>query len=870
MPVDLMPAGDSGMLTIFVGIRGGLSPEDIESLVTKPIEEEMAALPQLQDMISVSRKERSVISLIFKAGTDSSRVALEVQERLSKISGKLPKEIEKPVVARYLENQSPVIILAMSSKHFTPEQMRDIADNQFKPLLKRVDGVANVEIGGGRERKILVEFDQNRLEAYAISIRQVIAQIGSNNLNILAGKFEDKRESYFVRTLGAFRTLEDIGNLPIAVTKEGSRIRLKDIAEIRDFYLEAKSYSRLNREPAVSAYIQKEALANTISTVEKIKEVKEEFKKNLDPRITLSVVSDQSVAIKKALKNVRNALAEGALLAGFILLIFLRDILFSAIILISIPLSFIVALAFMHLFGLSLNVMTISGLALASGMIVDDSIVVLENIIRHKRKLFRSSGHLSSGENVAGMDLPESPRTKISIFATHELGLALTASTLTKIIVFLPILFLNPQVRMLYWGLSITITSALLISLLVSITMIPCLSENISKKWFKESAFFSTYFWLFVRNKFNRLRSGLSRFIGRSQGFIRNLYKRKKTDPDWVFPTDSSPHLFRMRGVFKTYRRWVSLAIRRRVGIAFSLGFVLLGCGVLYGFLDKEFVGTTEENEFIIFIELPSGAKLEVSDKVVRPVEKMLNDIPEVKKSVKTTIARVEGWSSKIYVTLLEREARLRSAREVIGFLRPRVSKIGEEYDAFIYFSEPTSSKEFIIEVFGADYNQLRDLSVEIAQRLEKVEGLTDIKLRYKPGRPEVRIEVDREKASLFGLRIQDISESLHAKIRGLRATYFLTPTAQVETVARLQEQYRKTLEQVENLSMVNPQGTIVPILQFADFEFGLTPSEVWRKNRERMIQVSANRGDVALSKLAENSLNALKGMKVPAGYYYV
>ncbi len=890
MPVDLMPGGDSGVLTIFIGIRGGLPPEDVESMVIKPIEDEMATLPNLDDIVSVARKERAVITLKFKVGTDSSRAALEVQERMAKIRGKLPKEIEKPVISRYDENQAPIMILALSSKKYTPEQMRDVADNELKPLIKRQDGVGNIEIGGGRERKILVEFDQGRLEAYALPIRQIISQIGSENINVLSGKLSNDRDSYLVRTVGAFKTLDEIGQLPIAVTKEGSRIRLKDIAEIRDFYLEPESYSRLNREPVISAYIQKEALSNTIATARRIKQAANEFKKTLDPDITFEVVADQSIAINKALSDVRKALMEGALLAGIILLIFLRDLLTSSFIFISIPLSFIITLVVMSVFNLSMNVMTISGLAIATGMILDDSIVVLENITNVRKKL-NDAARRAPPEDLSIEEIA-SAKKNIAMTATFEMLLALVACTVTKVIVFLPIIFLNPQVRMLYSGLAVTVTGSLLISFFVSVSLIPCLVANVPDRWEKESQFFSTYLWLLLGTRGNKVKNRIMEVYHKvCDGMIDMTPEKVVQFSVWIkegvekpilklIRRNSSPKEEWVGGRLKIkgikihqwklfYRKTVILLMRKRYWMAGGLLLSLLASGWLYKQLDKEFAGSTEENEFTIFVELPSGAKLDVSDKVVTAVEKLLNELPEIQKSVKTAVSRVEGWSSKIYVTLVSVSERQRSAQEVINFLRPIVSKIGQEYSAFIYFSEPSSSKEFLIDVYGYDYGKLRDLAVKIAQNLEKVPGLADIKLRYKPGRPEVRIEIDRQKASLFDLTTQDIAENLHAQIRGLRATYFLTPKAQVETVARLQETYRRTIEDVQVLSLINDKGVIVPVRQFANFEFGLTPSEIWRKNRERMIQVSANRKDLALSKVAEFAFKSLESLQVPAGYYF-
>jgi len=317
------------------------------------------------------------------------------------------------------------------------------------------------------------------------------------------------------------------------------------------------------------------------------------------------------------------------------------------------------------------------------------------------------------------------------------------------------------------------------------------------------------------------------------------------------------------------YIRSVAFLMRHRYKLLAVGTLVLFNCSVLYKSLDKEFVGSTEENEFIIFVELPSGTKLAVSDKVVGAVEKAVGEIPEIQKSVKTAVARVEGWSSKLYVTLVPQSERVKTAQEIITELRPLISKIGQEHDAFVYFSEPVSSKEFLIDVFGGDYGKLRDVAVAIAKNMEKVPGLADIKLRYKEGRPEVRIQMDRQKASSFQFTVEEVAESLHAQIRGLRATYFLTPKAQIETVARLKEQFRKTLEDVQLLTLINGRGVIVPIRQFAEFNLGLTPSEIWRKDRERMIQVSANRGDLSLNKVAREVDKALQNLQVPTGYYY-
>ncbi|MCG3206022.1 MAG: Cobalt-zinc-cadmium resistance protein CzcA [Elusimicrobia bacterium] len=328
-----------------------------------------------------------------------------------------------------------------------------------------------------------------------------------------------------------------------------------------------------------------------------------------------------------------------------------------------------------------------------------------------------------------------------------------------------------------------------------------------------------------------------------------------------------------VRGEFGRFlRHGTSWSVRHRWWV---LGLVAISIGFsawVYQYkLSKEFLGSGGKDEFIIFVELPSGSKLDVSDKVVSAVENEINAMPEVKEVVKTVSARVEGWSSKIYVTLSKGHERSKTAEDIIEDLRPKLRSIGGEFDAFIYFSEASSAKELTIDLFGKDYLQLRDLAVETAKRMQKVPGLRDIKLRYKPGQPEIRLEVDHERAALFGLNSKEIADSIHAQVRGLRATYFNAGNEQVETVGRLSEEDRRTVENLSNLSVISnsKKRAIVPIQQVLTMENGFTPSEVWRRDKERVIQVSANREKLALSDAVSQVKAVLKDMQVPIGYHY-
>jgi hydrophobic/amphiphilic exporter-1 (mainly G- bacteria), HAE1 family len=410
--------------------------------------------------------------------------------------------------------------------------------------------------------------------------------------------------------------------------------------------------------------------------------------------------------------------------------------------------------------------------------------------------------------------------------------------------VFIPILFINKHVQILYTGLALTVTFSLVVSFFVAITVVPLLASWVP----------------FEAPPALASALPLSRATARVPGWAAR-------PAAGLWAALGAP-VWRNRHRF--YRRTMAAAVRRRYAVLLAVAGAFLVAGVIYSrFLEKDFMGSTEQDEFIIFVELPAGAKLEISDQVVADVEKVLSETPEIKDVVKTAAARVEGWSSKVYVTLVPQGERKRTVQEIIDELRPKVVDLGAVYDSFIYFSEPSSSKEFIIDVFGYDYEKLRDLAVGIAERLQKIKGLEDVKLRYKPGQPEIRVTIDKDRAALFGFTVSDIAETLHAQIRGLRATYFYTDSNQLETVARLQEQDRKTLEDVYNLTLISPEGELVPIKQVADFHYGLTPSEIWRKDKQRMIQVSANRSQMALGTAGKKTRAALAGLDVPQDYYY-
>ncbi len=827
LPVELYPNVSFGEISIIIYVRGGVPPEEVEKLVTRQVEEGVSTVSHLEEILSISKEGESTVVLSFAPGTDMDFAALEVREKFARVKNKLPKEIEKPIIAQFKRSDVPILILAVTSQKKTTEDIRKIVDETIKERVERINGVANVEVGGGRERKILVEVDKNKLTAHSISLERVIQVLSLNNLNLLSGDYKEDENKYLVRIMGEFKDVSEMENIGVGISPSGSIIRLKDLARVEDSYLEPQSLSRMNVRPVVSLYIQKESKKNTIKVASDIKEEIDKLKEVLDKDIEMIITSDQANFIQKAVNNLQESLVKGAILVVLVLLLFLKNFkraallsfiafivvvmfaptqmlyLVSAvvavalillkpfrstlIVTVSIPISVIITFGFMKAMGLTINFMTLFGLALGVGMLVDNSIVVFENILKKKER---------------GVE-----KTRAAIDGSSEVVLAIVASSLTNVIVFLPMVFLGEEIKLLYSGVAWTVTISHMVSLFVAVTVVTLLS---SKR------------------------------------------EEKEEKIKWV------------SSLLVTYRKALVWALRKRyylIGGSFAL---LVISFFALGNMGMEFLGATEQSKFTIFVELPTGAKLEISDNIVKKVESFLKEIPEVR----TMSSRVEAWSSKIYVELEPLSKRKRSVGDVIESLRPKTDKI---HPAFIYYEEEqeVGTKEIILDVFGYQYDTLREMAVSMATRLNEVKGLTDVKIRMREGRPEMGIEINKQTSALLDLNVSDVAMMVHAQMRGLRATLFHTEAQEVETIARLDEKYRQTFEDLHKLMLITQQGRKIYLDQVSEFKYGLGPSEVWRKDKMRMVQVSANLGRVPLSKMAATIKGKLKDLALPEGYYW-
>jgi len=842
LPVELYPDISFGQISIIIYIRGGIPPTEVESMVTKPIEEAVSTVSHLERLLSISKEGESTVVLSFERGIDMRLAAMEVREKFAKVKEKMPKEAEKPIIAQFSQTDVPIVIFAITSRKRTTEELRKIVDEEVKERVKRISGVANVEVGGGRERKIIVEADKKALYRYSVSLDRLISALGANNLNLLTGELEKRKHKILIRAIGQFVEIDDIKNTVVLTRPDGSVVKIKDVAQVKDSYLEPKSYARINIKPIVSVYIQKESKANTIQISKNILKEIEVIKTILPDDIDVVVTKNQAQFIETSIANLRNSLLRGAVMIIFILMLFMgklgknaafivpigllaalfvpnlllyailgglilflllfkqhRPILIVAL---SIPISLIITFGFMDLanmfipaiMDLTINFITLFGLALGVGMLVDNSIVVFENIVTKSEQ---------------GMDQADA-----AVKGSTEMNVVIFASTITTIIVFLPMLFVSKSMSLLYGGVAWTVTFSLCVSLFVALMIVPLMSSKIRVM----------------------TEAGESQQV--KEGFLRPFYKAQEKALLFVF---------------------------RRRFLAILIAAVLFAVAVyVYGNIGKEYLGTTEQNKFTIFIELPTGAKLQSSDEIVREVEEMLREIPEVKNFT----ARVEAWSSKIYVDLVGLKQRKRSVKEVVDSLRPKVARL---QPAFIYFEEEqeVGTKEILLNIFGYDYDILREIAIAITTRMGRIPYFTDTKIRMREGRPELDLKVDKKKSGQFGFTTKDIADMVHAKVRGVRATMFHTRASEVETIVRMQEKDRRTVKDIHALTVAKIGDDRVALDQIVDFQYGLGPSEIWRKDRARMIQVSANIGELPLGKAVKLLDEELADLLLPEDYFY-
>lgn len=802
LPVELYQGQNQSIISIVVSARGGLPPPEVERLITKPVEEAVATVSHVTNLYSSSREAESRVTLEFETGTDMNFAALEIREKFARVKPLLPSEIEKPVIANFDDSQSAIFIFALSSKTLNPEEIREKVNNDLKPLLARVDGVASVEVYGGRARKILIELDRDKMFAYNISVEKIMDILGQNNVNLLAGRVDAGKYEYAIRSMGAFTKVEEIGDIGIQATRQGSIIPLKEVATVKDAFMEPEDASRLNLEQNVTVYIKKTSLAKTIPVVKTVQFLLDQFEDSHDD-IDITVVTDKAHIVSKAIAEVKETLYVGMVLTVVLIYFFLRQWILSIIVLLALPISVITTFVFMDFLGISLNIMTLSGLSLAHGILVDSAIVILENVFVKKEQGLSDKRAIVEG--------------------SEEVFLALMASLVATLIVFLPIIFIDKKIQILYSGFALTVSASLIVSFFVAQMLVPML----------------LMYW--ARGKIHVKQHKPGEKEG-AQDHIKKFYTKV------------------MRWNFKFRYIVAALALCS-----------FLYCGYKISHKDIDHPSTFEENEFSIVVFPLAGARLEANDDAVKKVEDLLSKIPEVEMFSST----VRKDDVNVHVRLKPKDKRKYSKDEIMKLIDEKgnemIKQIHDDYSLIVDQGVGSSEqKKLIVNIYGHENDVLEKLAQEFAQRMGKAKGLTNIVMTDLRKRPEYSLVIDKGRAALYGLSVQEIANSVHAQVRGMRPTKFHESKhgQEIETITRLQPIFRQKIEDLKFVHIATPSGKQIPLGEIANFYPSTGPQTIDRRNKYRYVFV---KGDttVALETAANEVREALKDVKLPDDYYW-
>ncbi len=878
--VNLLPDLSYPTLTIRTEFAGA-APIEIENLITKPIEEAVGVVKGVKKVRSISRTGQSDVVLEFNWGTNMDITNLDVIAKLDALQ--LPLDAKKPVTLRFDPTLDPVMRYALyfdeestepeisdevqvdyasetedlnSSDAITElKQLRIIADELLKKNLESSDGVASVKISGGLEEEIQVNLDQARLAYLNIPIETVTGILSAENVNLSGGRLEEGTQQYLVRTLNEFQNIDQIRNV-IVTSAGGNTIYLKDIADVTQAYKEREAITRLNGMEAVEIAIYKEGDGNTVAVAGVVEERIDRIKQTLPEGMMLEKVYDQSIFISSAVNEVKNAGIIGGILAVLILYFFLRNFWTTVIISISIPVSIIATFNLMYGNNITLNIMSLGGIALGIGMLVDNSIVVLENIARH-RDMGKSV--LKAAQDGAG-----------------EVGTAVIASTLTTVAVFFPLVFVDGIAGQLFRDQALTVTFSLLASLAVAVTLIPMMSSLSGKK--KEIAPLALKE---PKTAFGRGLRALRLFFFYSiPAFISKMFKYLVAGIAFVFkwifhfPLLAFDKVY--SGIEKLYAGILRGALNHRLivlGIAIA---AFAGSITLIPRIGIELIPQLSQGEFKVEFKLPPGTPIEQTDAALRSVQAATNENNNVRSSfaVAGTGNRMdanpdeggENWGE--LNVMLASGASSDVEAQTMSSMRSSLGQVpGLQYK----FSRPslfTFSTPVEIEVSGFNLEDLKEVSDELSRRMESNPRFADVKNTMEIGSPEIQILFDRDRAAALGLQVHEVADRVVSNVRGDVATRYTYRDRKIDVLVRAREEDRSSVDEIQRI-VVNPNDERpIPLSAIAEVRVANGPSEIRRASQQRVALVTANLSYGDLGDAAADVEEIIAGTSMPIGTF--
>ncbi len=810
LAVDLLP--DVNPPFLFVSsFYVGAGPEEVEELVSKPMERVFSNVSHVKNIYSSSFEGLAQVSLEFNWGVDIDDAANDVRDQIEVIRGILPTEATAPQIFKFDPSQVPVMDLILSGKR-SPEELRVLAEDTVQPRLEQIAGVAQAAITGGRERIIEVSVPLNRLEAYGLTLSEISNAIGMQNSDISIGNIQQSGIDYLIEAFGEFSSLDDIRNTVITyrggqVGVPAAAILIRDIADVTDTYADSDSIKYVNGQPAVTITLQKQSGSNSVQVVNIVRDSLDAINVALPIGTEVSVLSDSTTLIRNTISQVSQAALGGAILAILVLLIFLRDGLVTFIIGTSIPISVVTTLMIMYFTNLTLNIMTLTGLALGIGMLVDNSIVILENIYRYLEKGAK-------------------PKTA-ALLGTREMLSAVLSSTLTTICVFAPILAFRSRLEVygeFFSELAFTVIISLTTSLISAIFLVPTLSALLLKRRSSANA------------KKRRFLEGFFRGLNRVYGAMLR---------------------------FSLRFRWLTIL----VAIGALIGSVLLIPSI--GFIPFPPQG---QDIVSLSVEMPAGTELDETYEVLRQMEKIV--LEEV-QGFDNIVLEVGGsgdfggvgrsHSGSLDIILPEFSRRIDDANTVRQKLRRHFDTVP---GAVMSFGSSQGGRRggftpppIDIIINSDDYNLAINTSQQIRDMLDDAPEIAEPVVDSELGRPQVRVVMDRNRLNTLGLNISAVGQELRASVNGITASRYRTAGKEYDIVVIGDERNRDQIVDLENIYVPNRLGQRIPVANFAHLDYATGPSTIERENQKRAIHITADRGIDETGRVYDNAAEVARAL---------
>jgi HAE1 family hydrophobic/amphiphilic exporter-1 len=798
-----------------VTVYSGASPEDIESIVTKPIEQAIASVSGVKGVVSTTVEGMSMIAVEFESGSNLDFAAQDLRDQLAMFADFLPDDIQTPLVMKFDMSALPLLFYGVTSEERPLHELAEYMDETAGYRLERIEGVASVIVQSPEVREIQVEIDQHALETSGITLDQVIQMIGFENLNMPAGRIVEDHMDFLVRTRAEFASLKEIEDLLVGISPTGNPIKLRQIAKVKDTVSDLRTEMRVQSKPGVMMIVTKQSGANTVQVADAVKTELAALQNILPRDIEMHIGMDMSSSVKLTVNSTGRTALLGGILAMLMIYFFLRNIRPTIAVGVAIPVSIVVTFIPLYAVGYTLNLLTLGGLALGIGMLVDNAIVVIENVFRH----------LEEGKS----------RKEAARLGASEVGMAITASTLTTLAVFLPMAMGSGTAGQLVRGLALSISFSLLASLFVSLTMVPMIA----------SVFFKP------RSKVN--------------------YKLK-ADDSWIV---------RLRTVYTTA---LTVVLRNRwktLGAATAAFLISLALIPVVG---TEFMPEMDQAMLMMKIKLPVGSALEETDQAVRQVEKIAlsenaiqtvivsNGVNEEDRGQSGDMANAGSHEGMVMLAMKPKSERSLSTTKIGEKIRGEIPAMRDVTIQSIDFGAAMGGggADVEIQVFGKDFIILEEISKEVAAIIANVEGVTDIKSSMEEAKPEYHIALNREEINRMGLISGQVANTIKASTLGQVATRYRFAGDETNVRIKFREDQRNSIRDIGQIKLTTPMKSQIPLAQVASITREEGPVKIIRDNQSRMVLVTASILDRDLGSVMEEIIEILKPVQatLPDGYF--